>query len=1497
MKVWLYIFVLAVPCTLAASTLVFDVPVSDLGYSIEVSDDYHRIVVPGSFSVSEPGDPELPVVTYTYLIPSKSRCSHVEIIDEVWEMIPGEYTIYPQQEMHPVTEEVGFTQPNPDVYNAHAFYPVQVLAHTHSGTMRGFYLCQIAIVPFRYHPVSHRLSVLTRLVVRIHIERAGECTAPRRQTNLAARTTDRIVAAMVVNSSMMHQADVYPSFYIEENPEDQTPTLLPSLFGAPVDLLIITTEAQRDAYCAFAHFKKQHGYNTAVRTVTWIRQQYAGNDNAERLRNFIKDAVEQWGVVYVLLGGNDPYIPTRWVWMPPMYDQWPVHIVSDLYFSDLDGNWNADADERFGENEDSLDFYPDVFIGRLPTENGQQVLDYMDKEAAYLDPGNPDAFERALFFTSDLDVSNDAYEMAQRLAGHLPSYMTPTYLNNGPRTALEDAIHDGYGVIMGIGHGDINNIRVRNYPRENATNFFFDSLTNYDAAGLLIVITCYTNTFQGNCLARHWIMNPHGGGIGYIGPSSFSEAYLHELYTTVQIDSLFALPLAGVLAQSKIEFAASAQWHNWYRLYQFSINLLGDPGLALWDSIPAVYASVSVSPETISVGYDTVTIAVDPATDFTVVFTKDEDVFVLDSTGSDTLQRQIKTESPGYLHYTVMSSGYIAHYGSLFVQPREPYLVYDDHEVIDTVNNANGIVNPGEEIFLYVTISNQGGAPAQQIHTQLVSTDTFVTMVIDTASFLDIGAGQQGRSSTPFYFSVSEDVPDEHSLNFEIILDNSISTSRDSFHIVTFAPELVHFSQEFIRTADTVVIMPSLVNYGHSIADSVYALVKPYSDTLVIIDSIVRFPRIAPDEIVSPDGDSFRLYVAYPGSDVRYNYRVYHNDSELIDEEILLGVPSAADSVWVLGGQAAVVLEWTAVANAVGYRVYRSLTPDGPYIFLKNHLEPVSQFEDTDVLYGQEYYYYVTTIDVFMNESEASDTVIGRLNPPLAAGWPQIVYDYLFSSPNFGDIDPFYPGLEIVVCGKEGNIYAWHHDGSPVIGDGRIFSVSPAEIWCSPAIGDVDADGSLEIVFGNRTSTDNLYVINNQGSCLPGWPHSASGIKIGSPVLADLDLDDDLEIIIWNIYADLYLLHHDATGVYSADGLLKDLPGIALGSPAVGDINGDGYLEIVCCGGSDGDSLYVWASHGVPCPPFPIFIQSGGLTYSVVLGNVCGDERPEICFYADNTDRVYLVSPDGIILWYKDMIDVADVEGSPIIADVTRDGHPEIICGFKAGITVLDSLGNALDGYPDWRHDAKLPIVCDVDHGEDVEIVVGSKDWNLYAYKQNGELASAFPIRLDNRIESSPAAFDIDADGKLELMTSSNDYFFYVYDLETEHVTWPRFRFDLYNTGLYGSEFLPGVTTSDKTTVARFRLSAKPTVFVNQTVIELMRPSTAGTSEECDLKIYDAAGRLVKQFDRTTLRTSPFQSIIWNGEDNTGRSVSAGVYFVRFTDKTHAATNKIVKIK
>ena len=54
-------------------------------------------MIAGSFSPFEPGCPELPAITYNYLLPQNTRLKKIEILVEEWQEIPGNFYIYPKQ--------------------------------------------------------------------------------------------------------------------------------------------------------------------------------------------------------------------------------------------------------------------------------------------------------------------------------------------------------------------------------------------------------------------------------------------------------------------------------------------------------------------------------------------------------------------------------------------------------------------------------------------------------------------------------------------------------------------------------------------------------------------------------------------------------------------------------------------------------------------------------------------------------------------------------------------------------------------------------------------------------------------------------------------------------------------------------------------------------------------------------------------------------------------------------------------------------------------------------------------------------------------------------------------------------------------------------------------------------------------------------------------------------------------------------------------------------
>ncbi len=1487
---------------------VVNIPVENLNYSIENYQGFQRIFLENGIIPDNPGAPEIPHYVYTFSLSPDQKIKEVKIINEQWDEIPDVVNLYPIQKKTIIGQVTEFVEPDSIIYSTSAYYPQDIICNFHSGNLRGYRIGQISFAPFRYNPVLKKLEILKKLDVDIVTEYCESGIKPIRQTALS-----RAVFNKFFNVLTNRVPVIEPHYSIEENTEDLQPTDLPSLLGPPVDLVIITTEQTFSAYEEFARLKKLLGFNTVIKTVSWIKQHYDGVDDAERIRNFIKDAVIKWGVSFILLGNDVPEIPTRWVWIQYVMGNYPAHITTDLYYSDLDKNWNFDGDDRFGEVSDSIDLYPDVLVGRIPAHNAEAVEGYLNKIYSYIfdyhtpPQGQVPHYRKSLFACSKFISEYDSYYMANRLGGYLPPNITKNFLYEQPKQDYINAIYDGYNIITFLAHGDVNLMRIRTSPRELVTNFTYDSLTN-TIYPLMVVITCYAGPFQEDCLGEHWIMNPQGGGIGFIGPTSSSVAYDQEIYITHLFNALFSNPLAGALAWSKIPLIPQSQFDNWARVFQFSLNLLGDPTLNMWQTIPHIIDSIIVNKDTLHLGQDTLIINTLPQIDtFFAIFYKENELFIKDTGFAGASFTTLKIKSSGFLKYTILSKDFIPYIDSIYVKNSEPYIVYHHSSIIDSSGNNNGIANPGETIDLYLGLINNGNQGINSCRLAITSSDSFITILVDTASYGQILPGEVRENLTPFQLRIGPDIPDGYSFTLYLDIDYS-SINYDTCQIVAQSPVLSLFTQQFRIEGNLYKILPFIENSGNCSADSAYAKIEAYSDTITIIDSIVYFTRVQPDEIISGT-DSFALQLNDSGS-VCYKFSLYYLNNKVQEKRIILNTPAPPESLWAFGMPNSIILNWTPVNGAAGYRIYRATNPSGPFKFIKNSLTPVAHFEDSNVQQNIYYYYYLVMVDSSMNQGISSDTIPAKTNPIVAQGWPRTVYGYLFSSPNFGDLDPFYPGLEITVCSKNGMAYVWHCDGTPAANnpDGIIFQTNN-EIWSSPAIGDVDNNGSLEICFGIRSWDNNFYILTNDGtnnwSPVPGWPKSLNGGVLCSPALADIDEDGDLEIFVITENGTFYAFHHNGEGLYSPDGLLKNLYGWNGGSPAIGDINDDGNLEIVACGGSNSDSLFVWDRYGNYLEPFPVIIARK-MSYSPALGDIYGNGNLEICFYTDSTDMLNVVDAGGNIVWQSYIPSLGDVEAYPVIANVIGNERPEVICGSNQGmqfLSVFDSLGNMVPGFPVViGHDYKLPIVTDVDRDSVMDIICGAADWNLYAFNNSGGLLSGFPIHFGIRIEQSPAVFDIDNDGKLELMVGANDFKFWVFNLDSKVFDWPKFRYDPYNSGCYKSRYWPGI----KELIARndnnrFYFGIAPNPFRKHLVIKFQIPSTKSQTNykfqipNSKLRIYDATGRLVKQFNHLT--NYQFNYVLWSGDDDLGRRLPAGVYFVRFEVDNFKQVEKAVLLR
>jgi hypothetical protein len=115
-------------------------------------------------------------------------------------------------------------------------------------------------------------------------------------------------------------------------------------------------------------WKEYLGFSVEVVTIDWVAFGYPGEDLQEQIRNYLISIYEEETPLYVLLVGSPNTIPMRTC--HPIPWEYPDYVVTDFYYCDLTGVWNADDDEYFGEYEhDLVDFTAEAFVGRIPSDD------------------------------------------------------------------------------------------------------------------------------------------------------------------------------------------------------------------------------------------------------------------------------------------------------------------------------------------------------------------------------------------------------------------------------------------------------------------------------------------------------------------------------------------------------------------------------------------------------------------------------------------------------------------------------------------------------------------------------------------------------------------------------------------------------------------------------------------------------------------------------------------------------------------------------------------------------------------------------------------------------------------------------------------------------------------------------------------------------------------------------------------------------------------------
>jgi hypothetical protein len=362
---------------------------------------------------------------------------------------------------------------------------------------------------------------------------------------------------------------------------------------ATVEYMIITNETLAPEFQRFAQWKIDHGIQAEIRTVEWIDTHYpAGVDAAERVRLFICDAYAQLGTLWILIGGDAEIVPVRHVQVAFSGRS----VLCDYYYMCLDGDWNADGDDLFGEVEDEVDLQAEVFAGRATVSNADEVNIFIDKTIAYeMHLGSSATYPvSSLLLAERLLPGLHGADLAEEIVAALPPWFHITRLYEESasypgsfeltRSSALDAIIEGYGLMFHIGRGGVESWSVGDSllaPED------IDRLTNAPRYAVAYADGASTADFDtDDAIGEHWLTSEDGGCVAYVGYSDLSYVSAGTGVRTEWLqlafeDSTTAPSVGALMALARAPFVELAGVEGPHRSTLFALHLLGDPHLQI----------------------------------------------------------------------------------------------------------------------------------------------------------------------------------------------------------------------------------------------------------------------------------------------------------------------------------------------------------------------------------------------------------------------------------------------------------------------------------------------------------------------------------------------------------------------------------------------------------------------------------------------------------------------------------------------------------------------------------------------------------------------------------------------------------------------------------------------------------------------------------------------------------------------------------------------------
>ena len=667
---------------------------------ISESKGYGIINFNNTFLTGKTGEPSLPYCEVKLLLPPGTAAVSIEFTGSGEVIVPGKFNIYPQQQSRPLSDTTKMEfRINKAVYNTDASYPAKSTGIVTTQYLNGYAFALSSFTPVKYNPVTGRLSYYSKVTIKII---TGQSPISENALNnlSSSEFIKNRVSKFSQNSSMIKQ---YPSLNPKSN-DYQILIITPAQYEADFQDLI-------ESYTG-------RGIKAQVTTTETIYANSTGQDQQEKIRNHIIGEYQNHSVEYVLLGGDVEYVPYRgfycYVQSGSGYED--DDIPADLYYSALDGNWNDDGDDRWGEpGEDDL--LPDIAVARFSFSDATELSNMIHKSIFYQNHPVTGELRDPLLAGEHLWYNPQTWgaDYMNLLVGNHSDngYTTnciPTDHNidslyernvSWGKTELMAKINSGKQFVHHVGHANSNYVAHMYNSDITDANFYGANGIDHNYT-FMQTHGCICGAFDDSDCILERMVCIQNFAVAVIGNSRYgwfnegtTEGPAEHLHREM-VDALYNEKMnhiGSAFVECKIQTApwvtAPGQWEEGALRWNFyDINILGDPALCVWTDEPL--SETVVYEDTIMAGAASTTVNVtengNPLENFTCAFIKD-----------GILYGSAKTNSSGNATVT---------FDPLFSEPGTAQLIVSGYNCLpDTFDST---IVPDNRFFIDVKVFLEG---------------------------------------------------------------------------------------------------------------------------------------------------------------------------------------------------------------------------------------------------------------------------------------------------------------------------------------------------------------------------------------------------------------------------------------------------------------------------------------------------------------------------------------------------------------------------------------------------------------------------------------------------------------------------------------------------------------------------------------------------------------------------------------------------------------------